>query len=40
MASGILMNFLEEVDSPATKNYPVQGEVISAEVEKLCYRRT
>lgn len=28
MASGILMNFLEEVDSPATKNYPVQWEAL------------
>lgn len=39
MASGMLMSFLEEADSPHNKELSSE-DVISAEVEKLCYRRT
>lgn len=39
MASGMLMSFLEEADSPRNKELSSE-DVISAEVEKLCYRRT
>lgn len=39
MASGTLVNFLQEADSLCNKK--LSGEdVTSAEVEKLCYRRT